>query len=392
MSNRKNHAPVSPSKMELLAGCPCFEQDENNEAIKDAAEEGTLLHKACETNDRSHLETEEQHDMVDRACQYRDDLLAKVQNEDPECWHGSEYQTTGTLTHGTVDFFIWSKELKKAWAVDYKFGRAEVDEAPENLQGMSYAHCIFCEFPFVDEVEVHFVLPRQNDSNDATFSREKDFEEIGKGISHVIERWQDPDKKPTEYEKSCLYCARKAHCSALGRTALQVFTKSTGFPMPSEFAPGSLTSSEDRGRAQVLASVLEDWCKQVKKLNAHHAQATGDIPPGFGLVQKSGRPVIKDVKALCQLVHDKHGLTVEDLMDPRNIELESALSISTTKLGKILKDADPDLDVKSSLQELYSDAGEEVVARGADVVYLQRRRKVKEVDILEGNVKQEGNV
>jgi hypothetical protein len=52
------HAPYSPSSLKNFALCPSWCQGDTEEAGEIAARRGTAIHKAFETGDLSHCETE----------------------------------------------------------------------------------------------------------------------------------------------------------------------------------------------------------------------------------------------------------------------------------------------------------------------------------------------
>lgn len=64
------HAPYSPSSLKYYALCPSWKPGDSEEAGEIAGARGTAMHKAFETGDLSHCETEEERFLVEKALAY----------------------------------------------------------------------------------------------------------------------------------------------------------------------------------------------------------------------------------------------------------------------------------------------------------------------------------
>ena len=71
---------------------------------------------------------------------------------------------------GTVDLLALFKERYHIVMVDYKFGRGDVDDADVNIQGQAYATAAMQKYPWAQTIEVHFILPRRNETTTHTYT------------------------------------------------------------------------------------------------------------------------------------------------------------------------------------------------------------------------------
>lgn len=66
------HAPYSPSSLKYYALCPSWCQGDSEEAGEEAAKRGTAIHKAFETGDLSHCQSDEEKACAQKALKYVD--------------------------------------------------------------------------------------------------------------------------------------------------------------------------------------------------------------------------------------------------------------------------------------------------------------------------------
>ena len=153
MTQKTKHAKHSPSSLGYKEQCPSFR---GRTGTSPAADEGTLMHAALETDDFSAL-NEEQAFLCGLCRDFRDGELAKLDN--PVQYRELKLTIADGLTYGTADFVAISG--KKGLLMDWKFGRGHVEPAATNAQGCAYALGAFEKFPDLLQLTVHFVLPRR---------------------------------------------------------------------------------------------------------------------------------------------------------------------------------------------------------------------------------------
>jgi len=365
-----SHAEFSPSSLELLEKCPCFEQDATGE--RKAAKDGTRLHKAIEDNDLSLCDYEEEEEVVTRCLNFLDKCLE-------DAGEGSNLLKEVKLkiedmTEGTGDVIIVAKP--KVVLIDWKFGRTPVTDASDNIQMQGYTLGVFHEYPDVDEVEVHIVQPRMDVLSTATYKR-SDVAGIRDRIQSIIKGCTDPAKKESADEKACAFCGRKAICPLLAETALTV-AKNIGLPMPIEFEPGRLIDPKDRAKAQVLSYILEDWAKKVRKYNTKAAVEDGIEIPGFSVRSRRSATSVVDMFSAVQSVLDAvDGISIDNILQ--------ACSLSIPKLVEqvyAVKLVQGDKETKKTVRENINELLKEYVSVPETVTFLQRKNKKTNEDII----------
>jgi hypothetical protein len=293
-----DHARLSPSKLKYLELCPHYCSSDGPNA---AADEGTLIHDALERDDLSQLNDEQKtlalmcQKFVNNTIKRGDTVIKEMKLPVLEL-------APGDWVWGTADLVILRVETRHAVIIDYKMGRTEVDDADSNFQGQAYALGLITGFPELDTVEVIFLLPRQDLITSHTYGRE-DMEDITLRILRVNALSHDPDAPYNPTAAGCQWCAGKGECPELRRTAMVVARNSGVLTLPDHFNPGTMVNIEDRNRAQLLAPILEDWCKQVKANNLQACLDGGLELPDFSLVARSGARRVVDTAVVFETLN-----------------------------------------------------------------------------------------
>jgi len=212
MPPRTTHlARVSPSKLEGLEQCPCFEYESIinlDDNMETPAQRGTRLHKAVETTDLSLCLDEEERDQVQGCIDYEQSLVSAHPN-------GrilrEQRVTVPDLTYGTLDFCLI--DGADAWVVDYKFVRTLSLSTPgNNFQLACYATGLLHKRPrSLQRVHATLLAPAIRFAPDPhTFTRD-DIPVVEARIRSVIQAANDQFKKPTP----CDMCAKRLRSSLL---------------------------------------------------------------------------------------------------------------------------------------------------------------------------------
>ena len=369
-SELQEHAKYSPSSLELLESCPCYEQDPTRD--DSAAKDGTRLHKATELADLALCEDADEEDAVKRCLEMKDQIQKGFGSD---CKVYLEFELlVGELTKGTGDVVMVRKN--KAALIDWKFGRNPVADAEDNPQMQGYALGVFTMFPGVDEVEVHIVGPRMDFYSTATYRR-SDVDRIRDRIQTIISRCEDPEKVESASEKSCRFCGRKAICPQVTGTAIAVASR-LGLPMPIELKPGRIIRLEDRAKAQVLSYILEDWAKQVREYNLKAALEDGIEIPGFVVRSRKGNTTVTDVFNAVKTVLDTYELISLD-------EILQACSLSVAKLVEQLyakTQVAGMKEAKSAIRAKVDNTLKDYVTTAGTITFLQRQKGKKNEEII----------
>ena len=376
-----SHARYSPSKLEGLEACPCFDykQDEDEDDVSPDADEtpaqrGTRLHKAVETEDTSLCCDEDEIGQVTACIEYMQSLAASSQL--PLAKTLREHRVTiPDLTYGTLDHgFLWGPEGAplEADITDFKFIRVPSVSSPEdNFQLACYAVGLLIEYPSLQRVRATLLAPGLRYLPEpAVFTRDH-IDIVKQRIAAVLQQVADPFKQPSVCD-FCKQCANAARCPALGGTAVAV-ARQLKLPVPDSFVPGARVSLDDRAVAQFLATALEQWAKETKANNRDHVLSGGEVPPGFKLVTRAGSSVIRDTGSALTILQD--GSFV-----PWSV-LRSALKLSVPKLVAATVEhhkKSPEA-VLNQLREVLGP----ILEQQPDIKFLQRERSKRSKALLQ---------
>jgi CRISPR/Cas system-associated exonuclease Cas4 (RecB family) len=173
------------------------------------ADEGTLLHKACEVErwDEDVL-TGEQISTVNRAIEIREKLMTRLFGQDKVLRQKEVfYKALRIGVSGKTDFLATSEKM--ALSVDYKFGRGDVEDAESNLQIRTYAVLAVLSGrikPTVEDIYVAIIQPRV--SNEPTLCRytREDIDRAIKDIVSIREAAEPMGAPRTPSPQACRFC------------------------------------------------------------------------------------------------------------------------------------------------------------------------------------------
>lgn len=324
MGNDNDHAPQSPSKLHYLEQCPRYA---NRNYTGPAAEEGTRMHAAAETDCLTGLTSEQAH-QVQCVTEYCKDLLS------PGCLDLREVKLAvpDAGTWGTCDRCIIHPARKHMDVVDYKFGQHPVPDAENNPQGWAYVLGAWDlpEAKDVETVTVHFLLPRRDEITRHTFHKSEDRDRMLARVAAIVARAQNPDAAPVS-GNHCLYCGNKGSCAAFHGTALMA-PKRAGFDIPEITSPEQIKSPAVIANLLSLSGLIEDWCAQIRKVALERA-LNGEPIPGYSLAHRKGKRVISDVH-LAWDVAQQNGIPLKDFLPACSIavgELDAAIKKNAAK-------------------------------------------------------------
>ncbi len=364
-SPRIHHAKYPPSKLSHWEICPGWE-NENNENL--SANEGTLLHKACETGILTGLD-EEQQQVVQLCRRY----VSIIEQKTAATKYTELRLDVAGLTWGTGDvILIHGARECSADIVDYKFGRNAVDDAEFNMQGWCYTVGVFTKFPSVSEIKTHFLLPRRNEITSFTFTRE-DYDRLVLRIATIIAiRKRYEDYKDENLLKAtpanCTWCGRKATCSKLHELALRIAPAyDTTFQLPEEYHASRITDPNQMAMAREVADVMGKWAASVKE-HATNMVLQGVEIPGWKLSTRQGQTNIQDAQAAF--------VTAKELAPKLEVEeYLKIVSVSKTALENLVKEHAV-RGTKGQVAQLLNSKliGNGIAVRGDEVRYLSRIR------------------
>jgi hypothetical protein len=351
------HAKHGPSSLKNKEICPHWQNRPGSSA---AADEGTRMHEAAETNNLEGLNSEQ--------CAQVESCIAAVALREADiidCSRHNELKLEiGSLTFGTADVVLVGTTT--ASIIDYKMGRVLVDPAEKNLQGWAYALGVFETFN-VDAVTVIFLQPRCDSISECTFHRAHDYNRMLARVVEVIRKAEDEKSPFCPHPENCEYCGRKAECPALASKALAVATQySDELQLPDEMHPSSITDPKQMALALKLAPVLADWAQSVRKHALDMVQEGQEIP-GYGLKFRSGQRTIKDIPLVWDLIHSEFAVSLSDFLP--------ACSISVTALEKSVKSQQEPGKGATAIRRMNQLlASEGLCTTGKEICYLAKER------------------
>jgi hypothetical protein len=352
------HARYSPSKLEALEQCPCFEytQMETKDDEESPAERGTRLHKLVETGDPQYVKDAEDKDLHQKVLDLMIGMHAK--HSEPVVEHDELKVTLKDLTYGTADKILIWPAIKKAILIDWKFIRGRsVSEPADNLQLQCYAGGLLEENPELDEVETYLAAPQIDWLPPAHTYVRADLPLIRDRVEKITMACADPFKKPILCAL-CDKCANASRCPALGQTALTVVS-GLGLPMPESFAPESLSTPEDKAKGLIIAKMLKNWGEQVTKLVNGWVRDGNDLPL-HSTVNRKGNMKVDDVEAA--VVAMRALLTDSEIL--------GAMKMSITKITAAVADKEGKKTARDTVETTLSG----LISRGPDVVYALRKK------------------
>jgi hypothetical protein len=309
-SPERLHHPYSASKLQYLEVSPAWTGEES--VNKEASQRGTAQHDASEAPvniDDPSLEDHEA-EAVHMCKTYRDELIAanpgctvlveKYVHIDDEV----EVDEAGNKFPGTsggyLDLAIITADRKSAHVVDYKFGLWSVEPAENNLQGIDYLLGLVRDFPTLDDVTVHFLLPHRQEKDIATFKRCQ-FEALLLRVKTVVAR----AKKARELAKAgdfsmcnactstCLFCGHKGRCSKLAEFALRLGKKYNPLVIPEEVNPSLLRDPQQAKLSMEIAQLMEAWGKATRsQITARAIEDDAWMPEGYTLRSRQDYEVV----------------------------------------------------------------------------------------------------
>lgn len=352
MSEERLHHPYSPSSLQNLEACPCFQNRDSNNA---AAVAGTLAHSVTETGEddqrlsddealraadcldfyerQKQLLEDERNREVKRICESLQgpedavinpewaacevptviDLCEAYLPVDNCVFHEPmlnpasgeiEMATIEATTAGYVDRALINWNRKRAVLLDWKFGAWAVEEAQTNLQAIAYTLGIFKKYPTLEEVKFFFKLPQLDLVTEATFTRAQ-IPNLYLRVQTVVERARVAREKvrgddflfATPRVPACNFCANLGRCPKVAEFACKVGAKFHPLEIPSDITPTGLKSPEDTTLGLRLSQVMAVWAKAFRAQVTERVIGKGDEPPpGFKIMTRADREIVDTKK------------------------------------------------------------------------------------------------
>lgn len=339
------HHPFSPSSLQNREACPCYR---NRNSTHVAAIRGTLQHKVVETGeDDDSLGDEEALAAADCLDYYerQKDLLEEARKRDEQqliaaaqaagqstyvpplpvldlkeeylpvddCKFDDEFNgvrvITESTTAGYVDRALIAHDRKFAILLDWKFGMWAVEEADNNLQGISYVLGLMKKYPTLERVRFVFKMPHLDLMTEAIFTRENVaalYLRVQTVVARAREAFYQVEKDNFSMANPmvpvCNFCALIGRCPKVTAIACNIGAKFHPVEIPADISPTGIKSEADTTLGLRLAQVLAVWAgaykTQVTDRVIRLAGATGELipPPGYVVQRRQDREIADAAK------------------------------------------------------------------------------------------------
>lgn len=374
------HHPYSPSKLQCLEACPKFQQREGD--VHEMAITGTKQHNAVdsETDDLSLpdyranavtdcIELCEARIKANPGCTVIKEQYLPIDNEVVTAPDGKKFDGT---TAGYLDFGLVTADELRAEILDWKFGNNAVEEADNNLQGISYALGMLKRFPKLQEIRVGFVMPHADFASEHVFTRSQ-FPDLFVRVVTVVRRAEAAALAKGDFSaanpnsSSCRFCGLIAHCPKVAAKVISVGKKYAPLDIPAEITPSLVCDPAQVKLGIALADIVKTWAEAYKRqATAKTIEHPEFIPDGYTLVTMSKRSVI-DAKKLGEIAKE-YGADAA--------EVDKLFSVPIGKLEGLIGLAAP-RGLKDSTKKDFGLAALSVgaVEEGTPYAFLRQSRK-----------------
>ena len=290
----------------------------------------------------------------------------------------ANFTKTTSKIFGTADVVAENHADNHVDMIDYKFGYNSVDDAEINMQGVAYALGCFQKFNWAETVKVHFILPRRDEVSTHTFSREDDYMDMLMRLEMVIRRALAEEKELSPNTEACKYCGKRVTCPALQSKLL---------PLAKKYAQGagnfevSLWDKLDPlaiddpimiGKMMEVASVVENWGKEVRKEALRMAHQEGEQIPGYSVHHRKTTTKFsgEEMEDVYNALSDK--FTPEEFMAVCKASLSDIAKAYATKLPHgTKKDARPSIESALLANDLIPEDEDQLL-----LPYLRKQRNL----------------
>lgn len=316
-----DHHRMGPSSLRYREICPGYD---GMQSTNPAAEMGTRIHAALETDDLSGLHNDWEVLLVTKCQEARVNIMNRLRFVPDKTYREIRLDIDlgeGIHTFGTSDEIMVSGNT--GIKIDWKSGRGAVDEAEVNCQAQAYVLGAFQKFPEIHTLHFYFVLPARDEISFATYTRE-DIPRIQTRLRGIIKRATEilgkfDRKEPIDpailkpNPNICCYCANPGRCPALTYIAMEILSKyATDFKIPDEVHGSAIDDPETLATLLPWTSVMETWAGGIKKRSKEVVLEEGLTIPGYEIKERAGSKAISSALAAYEAVKDH--MTLEEFL------------------------------------------------------------------------------
>jgi superfamily II DNA or RNA helicase len=366
------HAEFGPSSLKMFEVAPMYR---SRHGTNEAAEMGTRIHKALETDTLDTLVDEERviadkivegeiqvathfgffaegiqvadHKEIRMTIKW-DGPLHCEERIDPKTGAKS-FISYPNETFGTMDRLLVAGDT--AIAIDYKTGRGAIDDPEVNCQAQAYAAGVFQMFPDIQTIHFAFIVPVRDEILVATYTRDQ-LPDFLLRISTIILRARTATTCNPQ-PGICDFCANQASCQQLADKALLIAKRYQfdGFPVPEVVHGSKVEDPEDMAVLLKLGRLMEDWGKAVKSRANYFAFEQDNEIPGFTKMSVKGKSTVLSTRGAAAALAPL-GLTSEDILDCSELKVTKVEELVSERAPRGKKG-----DAAQSVRDTLLDSG-----------------------------------
>lgn len=363
----RTHHPYSPSSLQSLEVCPCFQSRESKHVRTII---GTIAHKVTETREDDLRLSDEDAAAAAECLDFYDGRVKLAIGSRQDAVNMKAHALGGDNglslaerlispvielqeAYLSVDDIIFSDGVKATTAgfvdrvivthcrtyaelFDWKFGMWPVEKAENNVQGIAYTLGLFRKYPTLNAARFFFKQPHTGDITHSYFTREM-LPALYLRVAAIVARARKARALAAKGDFSmanptvpnCLFCANIAECTKVLDIAIKVGKKFNPLMVPDDITPTKIHNARDTKFGMQLCAVLAVWAPAYRgRLTDRVLNRTVDCPEGFMIAEGHSSRKVKDVKKLREIAEQYLSKEVYDKLlsqEPTFGDLESAI-------------------------------------------------------------------
>jgi len=316
----KQREPLSDSKLDARAACPLFEYASDGGA-NEAAESGSLLHKAFETWPAPWLKDTQAREIVQRGVEYLDSV--KAQFPDADVLREQRIEVPGVI-QGTADVVLVDHDTDTLHVMDFKTTQSLGNHS---LQLHAYALGLLHGTPGCERLVLHVIAPLALDEAGTVIAEYTGAAEVNAALSATHAAIASVSLGSTACAGTqCANCEHLGNCAEAKRALVSVLRGTHE----------TLSVKTDRIK---LADCAIKWGEAIKDA-AKKTLSEGGRIKGWAFRSSLAPLAVNNAAAALQIIRERGDSSGDDnLNDVLNQAADESLSMSWGKFSKWLRDA-----------------------------------------------------
>jgi Protein of unknown function (DUF2800) len=290
--------------------CPHFQSREEAHVRSIA---GTIAHEVTETGEDDARLSDEDAAAAAQCMDFYEQRKASMIAEAVECPLGTpavtelketyleiddcQFEDARGTTAGYVDRVLLNWNFTRAEGFDWKFGRWHVEQADNNVQGLTYSLGLFRRYKTLQAIRFYFKQPLLNYITHIDLTRDN-IVRIYLRVQVIVARAMKARSlkdfsMAAPYAGVCNFCRHIADCPKVSEFALEVAHKFNPLGVPANINPSLKHSQEDTSLLLNLSGTLKVWVAAIKRqITDRIIRGDAEIPSGHVIQESSKRSIV----------------------------------------------------------------------------------------------------